>query len=149
MDGFQNNDGLLVIASSNHPEKIDEALLKRPSRFDRVFHIGLPKKPERIEYCRRLLSRSSLAKNLVKISMSKVCRLQVAEKTDGFTPAYLKEAFTSAALSCAQNGLTTLDKHFAQAVIEQVEELRAYIKRAKNPNALADFSDGEVVGFRR
>ena len=40
MDGFASNEGLLIIASSNHPGKIDEALLKRPSRFDRVFHLG-------------------------------------------------------------------------------------------------------------
>ena len=42
LDGFKDNDGMLVLASSNHPERVDEALLKRPSRFDRVFKIGLP-----------------------------------------------------------------------------------------------------------
>ena len=40
MDGFSSNEGLLILASSNHPGKIDEALLKRPSRFDRIFHLG-------------------------------------------------------------------------------------------------------------
>ena len=60
MDGFESNEGLLIIASSNHPGKIDEALLKRPSRFDRVFHIGLPPLDERIEYCWRVLTRPTL-----------------------------------------------------------------------------------------
>ena len=56
LDGFQNNHGLLIMASSNHPEKIDEALRKRPSRFDRVVHIGMPALRERETYCLRILT---------------------------------------------------------------------------------------------
>lgn len=150
MDGFQSNDGLLVIASSNHPGKIDEALLKRPSRFDRVFHIGLPKKPERIEYCRRILSRTQMSQRIADSLDREDLATQVGDKTDGFTPAYLKEVFTSAALSRAQEGTTILDEDFALAVMSQVEELRAHLKRAKDPDALAAMNGGgEVVGFRR
>ena len=150
MDGFQSNDGLLVIASSNHPGKIDEALLKRPSRFDRVFHIGLPKKPERIEYCRRILSRTQMSERIDPVLDKENLASQVGEKTDGFTPAYLKEVFTAAALSRAQEGATTLDEKFADAVMSQVEELRAHLKRAKDPDSLATMSGSDdVVGFRR
>ncbi len=150
MDGFQSNDGLLVIASSNHPGKIDEALLKRPSRFDRVFHIGLPRKPERIEYCRRILSRTQMSRRIADSLDREDLAHQVGDKTDGFTPAYLKEVFTSAALSRAQAGATVLDEDFATAVMAQVEELRAHLKRAKDPDALAAMNGGsEVVGFRR
>lgn len=150
MDGFGDNDGLLVIASSNHPGKIDEALLKRPSRFDRVFHIGLPKKAERVEYCRRILSRSQMSQRIADSLDREALATQVGDKTDGFTPAYLKEVFTAAALSRAQQGVTVLDEQFADAVMAQVEELRAHLKRAKDPEALAAMSSGsEVVGFRR
>ena len=150
MDGFASNDGLLVIASSNHPGKIDEALLKRPSRFDRVFHIGLPKKPERIEYCRRILSRSQMSERIDPVLDKESLASQVGEKTDGFTPAYLKEVFTAAALSRAQEGATILDEKFADAVMSQVEELRAHLKRAKDPDALSAMNGGsEVMGFRR
>lgn len=61
LDGFASNEGLLIVASSNHPERIDEALLKRPSRFDRVFHLGLPGLDERVEYLKRLLFRPPIA----------------------------------------------------------------------------------------
>ncbi len=150
MDGFASNDGLLVIASSNHPGKIDEALLKRPSRFDRVFHIGLPKKAERIEYCRRILSRTQMSQRIADSLDREALSAQVGEKTDGFTPAYLKEVFTSAALSRAQEGATILDEHFATAVMAQVEELRAHLKRAKDPESLATMSGSDdIVGFRR
>jgi MoxR-like ATPase len=150
MDGFHSNDGLLVIASSNHPGKIDEALLKRPSRFDRVFHIGLPEENERAEYSRRLLARSSLAAHLATDFDSEKLVLEVAGKTDGFTPAYLKEAFTAAALQRAQNGAMVLDDEFARGVLRQVAELKAHLKKLKNPDALAQMKSGEdVIGFRR
>ncbi len=150
MDGFASNDGLLVIASSNHPGKIDEALLKRPSRFDRVFHLGLPEAPERQMFCERLLGRSSLAEHIAPDLDVPALAEKVAAKTDGFTPAYLKEAFTAAALHCAQEGFESLDARFAEAVLSQVDELRAHLKKVKNPDALAEMRSGDdAIGFRR
>ncbi len=150
IDGFRPNEGILIIASSNHPGKIDEALLKRPSRFDRVFHLGLPAKPERIEYCRRVLNRSSLSKNIEAGFDTESLAVAVGEKTDGFTPAYLKEAFTAAALQRAQQGAVVLDRGFYEAVLEQVEELKTYIKKSKNPEAMAEMrGTDDTIGFRR
>jgi len=42
LDGLSANEGVLVLASTNHPEDIDSALCHRPSRFDRVWHFKLP-----------------------------------------------------------------------------------------------------------
>ncbi|MBA3492497.1 MAG: ATP-binding protein [Rubrobacteraceae bacterium] len=149
VDGFRSNEGLLIIASSNHPGRIDEALLKRPSRFDRVFHIGLPAPAERREYCRRLLSRTSLAGRLSPSLDCEALAGQVAGKTDGFTPAYLKEVFVSAALCRAQAGAAILDEEFADAALSQVDELRAHLRRVKDPDSLAEMRSGEAVpGFR-
>lgn len=150
MDGFASNDGLLIIASSNHPGKIDEALLKRPSRFDRVFHLGLPELAERHAFCERVLTREALAAKLSPgFDVAGLCE-QVAQKSDGFTPAYLKEAFVSAALSRAQEGDTILDERFAESVLEQLGELRAHLKKVKNPDALAEMRSGDdAIGFRR
>jgi hypothetical protein len=150
MDGFGSNEGLLIVASSNHPGKIDEALLKRPSRFDRVFHIGLPSETDRAEYCRRLLNRSSLTDKLAASLDREKLSLDVASKTEGFTPAYLKEAFTAAALQRAQSGAMILDEAFGEAVISQVEELKLHLKRAKNPDAMAEMrSSDDMIGLRR
>ncbi len=149
MDGFGSNDGLLVIASSNHPHKIDEALLKRPSRFDRVFHIGLPGRAERAEFCRRVLTRSGLRTRLSAGLDIDVLSAQVAERSDGFTPAYLKEAVVGAALQRAQDGAMTLDERFAHAVLAQVEELRRHLSRMKDPDFLAEMRGGGAgIGFR-
>lgn len=150
LDGFQNNEGLLIIASSNHPGKIDEALLKRPSRFDRVFHLGLPDLAERREYCRRVLARSTLTDRLDDTLDTDTLARQVAEHTDGFTPAYLKEAFVSAALQRAQSGAHILDQTFAAAVLAQVDELRHHLQRLRDPDALADIPASSVpMGLRR
>jgi hypothetical protein len=151
LDGFASNEGLLVVASTNHPHKIDEALLKRPSRFDRVFHIGLPKAEERAEFCRRTLTRSTLAGHLSpELDVDDLAQ-RVAAKTDSFTPAYLKEALVAAALTRAQDaGATVLDAAYADAVLAQVEELRQTLKRLKDPAVLAEMTAGEgTIGLRR
>lgn len=149
LDGFQNNEGLLIIASSNHPGRIDEALLKRPSRFDRVIHIGPPQFGERREFCLRLLARSSLRARLAPDFDADALARTVAERTDGFTPAYLKEAFVSAALERAQEGATILDDGFARSVLAQVDELKAHLKRMDDPEALAEMTTGgSALGFR-
>lgn len=152
MDGFANNEGILVIATSNNPHKIDEALLKRPSRFDRVFHIGLPEAAERAEFCRRVLRGSGpLAGKLSPELDVEALAQATAERTDGFTPAYLKEALVSAALTLVQDeGVLILDQRFHEAVLAQVEELRQHLRRMNDPVALSEMISGKVgIGFRR
>ncbi len=150
LDGFQNNTGLLVIASSNHPGRIDEALLKRPSRFDRVFHIGLPEAAERATFARRVLQR--LADDGRLDSALDIERLakQIAAKTDGFTAAYLKEALLGAALRRAQAGEVLLGASFGATVLEEIEALRSFLRAARDPAALAEMhsSGGGALGFR-
>ena len=41
MDGFEGNEGVIVIAATNSPDVLDKALL-RPGRFDRQVYVGLP-----------------------------------------------------------------------------------------------------------
>ena len=150
LDGFKNNDGLLMIASSNHPGRIDEALLKRPSRFDRVFHIGLPAFSERLEYCRRLLTRGDLKDRLDESLEVESLAEKVARKSDGFTPAYLKEAFLSAALQQAQDGAANLDSRFGAAVLDQVKELKHYLRRTRDAESLGDINVADrPIGMRR
>jgi SpoVK/Ycf46/Vps4 family AAA+-type ATPase len=149
IDGFQNNEGMLIIASSNHPEKIDEALLKRPSRFDRVFHLGLPAMEERHEYCKRVLAQPAMVQRLAPGLDCETLAQTVAQRSDGFTPAYLKEVFVSAALSRAQDGATVLDEKFAEAVRTHTEELRLYLKRARSADSFREMrSSDDVVGLR-
>jgi len=148
MDGFKRNDGLLILASSNHPGRIDEALLKRPSRFDRVFHLGPPALPERLACCRRVLA--SLAGCMDPRLDAERLAGAVARATEGFTPAFLKEAFTAAALEQAQAGETALGERFARGVLAQVRELRDHIRRSRDPEDLASMrTSADAIGLRR
>ena len=45
LDGLENNDGLLVIGSTNHYERLDPAITKRPSRFDRKLFVSFHRFP--------------------------------------------------------------------------------------------------------
>ena len=153
LDGFKNNDGMLVLASSNHPERVDEALLKRPSRFDRVFKIGLPATPERERYCLQLLNGLDFLEGLSGLDTRKLAA-EVARRSNGFTPAHLKEAFVGAALELAHEGsgpgmLGTDDgkEEYARAVLEHVEKLRKYNREARDPNKLAEARGDNPLGF--
>ena len=50
LDGFEQNPGLIVLATTNHPDRIDNAIIDRPSRFDRKYHFDLPTSAERQRY---------------------------------------------------------------------------------------------------
>jgi DNA polymerase III delta prime subunit len=148
LDGFSANTGLFVIASSNHPERIDVALLKRPSRFDRVFHLGLPAEPERAEFGRRLLQRSALSTRIEPSLDVDSLAKQLAKDSDGFTPAYLKEVYLAAALALAQRGVERLGAEYATECNEQLRVLREQMKKTRDASALGEL-DAQEIGFRR
>jgi hypothetical protein len=90
LDGFAANEGVVVIASTNHPEKLDPAILDRPSRFDRKYRFDPPGPPERLAYVKHWNRTLQLDMRLTDTEA-----LAVAECTDRFSFAYLKELFLS------------------------------------------------------
>lgn len=95
VDGVEENNGLLIIGSTNHLERLDTSITKRPSRFDRKYHFKTPLEPERILYCQYW--QQKLQSNPAIDFTEEVCQA-VAELTEGFTFAYLKEVFVQALL---------------------------------------------------
>lgn len=97
VDGLESNDGILMIGSTNHLDKLDPAIAKRPSRFDRKYHFKLPGEKERTLYAeywrQKLLSRNDGLE-----FPEELCGV-VAGLTEGFSFAYLKELFVMALLS--------------------------------------------------
>jgi transitional endoplasmic reticulum ATPase len=101
VDGLESNDGILIIGSTNHLEKLDPAISKRPSRFDRKYHFRLPNEVERLAYCdywRQKLQKTSMIKFSADVSPI------VAKLTEGFSFAYLKELFIMTLLIIAHGG---------------------------------------------
>lgn len=97
LDGFAPNHGVLVLATSNYPEKIDPALVDRPGRFDRRYEIGPPAEAE------RRLAIDRWNKGLLPEMRASVEGVEAAvAATDGFSFAYLKELLVTAMTERAQ-----------------------------------------------
>jgi ATPase family associated with various cellular activities (AAA) len=116
LDGFADNDGVVVIASTNHPEKLDPAILHRPSRFDRKYRFDLPALPERLAYVRYWNKELQLEMRLTESE-----EVAIAECADRFSFAYLKELFLSSMMewmsdqACGQAARSMGDTILARA----------------------------------
>lgn len=93
MDGFADNHGILTIATTNHPERLDPAILERPSRFDRQYHFDMPGLTERAAYFN--FWNETLAEEL---RLDEETIAGIAEGTGGFSFAMLKEVCVSSLL---------------------------------------------------
>ncbi len=99
MDGFGNNEGVIIIAATNRPDILDPALM-RPGRFDRQVYVGLPDMRDR----EKVLAIHGKKKKLgPDISLK-----TVAKSTSGFTPADLENLLNEAALLAARKGEQTV-----------------------------------------
>ncbi len=90
MDGFAANTGVVVLATTNYPEKLDAAILDRPSRFDRKYYFELPAPAERRAYL-EMWNRSLEA----ALRLSEKAIAHIIEQTENFSFAYMKELFLS------------------------------------------------------
>jgi len=93
MDGFEVNDGVIVIAATNRPDVLDPALL-RPGRFDRQVVVGLPDIRGREQILKVHMRKVPLADD-VKASL-------IARGTPGFSGADLANLVNEAALFAAR-----------------------------------------------
>ena len=94
MDGFEVNNGVIVIAATNRPDILDGALI-RPGRFDRRIDISLPDKNAR----HKILSVHARTKPIC----DSVKLMEWAIKTPGFSGADLQNLLNEAAIHAARN----------------------------------------------
>ncbi|MBQ1965905.1 MAG: ATP-dependent zinc metalloprotease FtsH, partial [Clostridia bacterium] len=94
MDGFEQNEGVIVMAATNRPDVLDSALL-RPGRFDRQIVIHLPDVKAREEILRIHARKKPMSKD--------VNFENVAKATSGFAPAELENVLNEAALLAARS----------------------------------------------
>ncbi len=127
MDGFAGNDGILTLATTNHPGKLDQAISRRPSRFDRTYHFDLPKAEVRRAYLEHW--NGSLEPEM-RIGADAVH--EVGELTVDFSFAYLKELCLSGLMSWIQ---TARPGGMEQALREQVDVLRSQMATGRDTSA--------------
>ncbi|MGZ5024161.1 MAG: ATP-dependent zinc metalloprotease FtsH [Chthoniobacterales bacterium] len=121
MDGFDTQEGVIIIAATNRPDVLDPALL-RPGRFDRQITVNLPDVKGREEILRVHSKKVKLAEGV---------DLQVvARGTPGYSGAELANVINEAALLAARRGLKGI-------TLKELEEARDKVRWGKERRSLA------------
>jgi cell division protease FtsH len=128
MDGFDTQEGVIIIAATNRPDVLDPALL-RPGRFDRQVTVSLPDVKGREEILRVHSQKVKLAAT-VDLSV-------IARGTPGFSGAELANVINEAALIAARRGLKAITN-------AELEEARDKVRWGRERRSLA-MSDKEKV----
>ena len=109
MDGMDANNGILVLATTNHTENIDPAISDRPGRFDRIIEVPMPDKAQ----------RKQIIKNLLRNMPSKMTEGEaidrIASKSNGLSGAWIREVVQTAmieAISAGREEIETSDLEY-------------------------------------
>ncbi len=111
MDGFEENEGVIIVAATNRPDVLDPALL-RPGRFDRQVIVPVPD----------VLGRQKILEIYAKKTKmrSDVDMAIVARGTPGFTGADLENLVNEAALMAARIGARKIDKEMIDKAKDKI-----------------------------
>ncbi|MEI6322661.1 MAG: ATP-dependent zinc metalloprotease FtsH [bacterium] len=121
MDGFDAQDGVIIIAATNRPDVLDPALL-RPGRFDRQVTVSLPDVKGREEILRVHAKKVKLSES-VDLSL-------IARGTPGYSGAELANVLNEAALMAARSGKKAIDQF-------DLEEARDKVRWGKERRSMA------------
>ena len=132
MDGFGENEGIIIIAATNRPDVLDPALL-RPGRFDRQVTVGRPDVKEREEILK------VHAKN--KILAPSVKLKNIAERTPGYSGADLENLLNEAALLAVRRDKSNIS-------MEEIDEAsdRVLMGPAKTTRKVTDY-EKKIVAY--
>lgn len=111
MDGFEPNSGVIIIAASNRPEVLDQALV-RPGRFDRQIVVNLPDIKGREEIL-QIHARDVRTSGDVDLKV-------IARRTPGFSGAQLANIINEGALLAARRNSQVVDMHDIEEAIDRV-----------------------------
>ena len=132
MDGFEGNNGVIILAATNRPESLDPALL-RPGRFDRRVPVELPDLKGREEILKVHAKKIKLADN---VDFTKIARM-----ASGASGAELANITNEAALRAVRDGR----KYATQADLE--ESIEVVIAGYQKKNAILTDHEKRVVSY--
>ncbi|MDX9875315.1 MAG: ATP-dependent zinc metalloprotease FtsH, partial [Spongiibacteraceae bacterium] len=139
MDGFEGNDGVIVIAATNRPDVLDPALL-RPGRFDRQVVVGLPDIRGREQILKVHMRKVPIAEN--------VDPAVIARGTPGFSGADLANLVNEAALFAARANrrLVTMEQfELAKDKIMMGAERKSMVMSEKEKRNTAYHEAGHAI----
>lgn len=153
LDGLADNEGILTIATTNHPERIDDAILNRPSRFDVKYNFTLPEPRLRKEFALKWLAKVNAMVEETGIAFENPDDMAeaITTKTEGWSYAFLKELFVSFLLRLAhdaslrETGAEVADEDTAETLLmKQVDQLADQIIKTKEEAPAAGNSASEA-----
>lgn len=112
LDGISTNNGILVIATANDLSHLNEAIIDRPSRFDRKWEIPHPNHKMAKEYLKKWYGNAINARNINMISKNAV--------DNNFSYAYLKELYITSAYHALAAGRKDPNLKDIQQALEQL-----------------------------
>jgi len=139
MDGFESNEGVILIAATNRPDVLDPALL-RPGRFDRRVTIDLPDRDDR----EAILNVHARQKPLAEDVVLRV----IAERTPGFSGADLYSLMNEGAILAARENRTKVSQYDLIRSIEKVmlgPERRSHLLGKKEKELTAYHEAGHAL----
>src|SRR5216110_3514388 len=142
MDGFESNDGVILLAATNRPDILDPALL-RPGRFDRQIVVDMPDVKGREGILKVHTKKTPLAPEVDLDS--------IARGTPGFSGADLENLVNEAALLAARKNKERLDNHdfeFAKDKVMMGSERRSMIISEKDKRITAWHEAGHALVAR-
>ena len=142
MDGFDTEETIIVLAATNRPEMLDNALL-RPGRFDRQITIALPDMKGREEILKIHAKDKKMAPN-VKLK-------QIAEDTAGFTGAELANILNEAAIIATIKNKQSIDNSDIDEAVKKVTvglEKKARVISEKDKKLTAFHEAGHAIVSR-
>ena len=138
-----------MIGSTNHLEKLDPGIAKRPSRFDRKYFFDVPTRDERVLYCEYWRNK---LRNNKKVDFPKEMSDRIADITGDFSFAYMKEAFVAALLVIVAKGdeemyMRQWDDPLSENVLwkeikRQVENLRKGMEEERDDSSSLNVMSG-------
>jgi len=126
LDGFDALRDVKIIAATNRPDILDDALL-RPGRFDRVIEIPLPDESGR---------KTILSIHFDKMSTTKINLGKIVEKTEGFSGAELKATTVESGMIAIREGRSKVRQNDVILAVDRIKKKRESNGASSSPDDL-------------
>ena len=126
LDGFDSLEDVKIIAATNRPDILDDALL-RPGRFDRIIEIPLPDETGR---------KTILSIHFKKMSTSRINVAKIVELTEGFSGAELKATTVEAGMIAIRDNRSKVRQEDILHAVERIKKKRESNGLTTSPDAL-------------
>jgi proteasome regulatory subunit len=126
LDGFDALHDVKIIAATNRPDILDDALL-RPGRFDRVIEIPIPEEASR---------KAILTVHLDRMNTKKISVQRVVERTQGYSGAELKATCVEAGMIAIREGRSSVTQADMMEAVNRLDKKRSQGTIQRSPEAL-------------